>query len=347
MIPLEPNWADPHFWLFLSVVALAVTFDYINGFHDAANAIATVVATKVLSPRTAVLFGAVLNTVGAFLGTEVAATVGKGFVSQTALSLETLLFALIGATAWNLFTWWKGLPSSSSHALIGSLLGATFFSVLGHARGDEIQWGNILQKLVIPMFTSPVVGFVVGYAVMALLSWAVYRLSLRFINGTFGKLQLISSGLMALEHGRNDAQKTMGIIALAVAIYTQAPPSGFRVEPWIVLVCALAMGLGTMSGGWKIMRTIGSKMIKIQPIHGFAAETTAALVIQVCSHAGIPLSTTHVITTSIMGVGATKRLSAVKWNVVQNIVVAWLLTIPATFTLAGLLVWLYEGLTGG
>lgn len=328
------------FLLLLVIIFLALAFDYINGFHDAANAIATVVSTKVLSPRVAVIYGAVLNFLGALLGTEVAATVGKGLVDQHEVSMQTVFFALIGAIIWNLITWYKGLPTSSSHALIGSLLGATFFST---ATGwQSISWSNFLEKVVAPMLVSPVVGIIGGFAVMSLLTWLVYRIALNRINFVFGKLQIVSAGVMAVSHGHNDAQKSMGIIALALVTYF--PSTDFHVPLWVILACALAMGLGTMSGGWKIIRTLGSKMIKLQPIHGFAAETTAAGIIMTASHFGIPLSTTHVISTSIMGVGATKRLSAVKWGIVGNILWAWVLTIPLTFLLSGLLMVAYRGL---
>jgi inorganic phosphate transporter, PiT family len=333
----------------VAVVILALVFDFINGFHDSANAIATVVSTKVLSPRTAVLYGAILNFLGALTGTEVAATIGKGLVDQQVVTMDTLLASIVAAIIWNLITWVKGLPTSSSHALIGSLLGAT---VCGHwlAQGaplnasalysSSIHWAQVWQKVVVPMLVSPVLGITMGFALMAGLTWLVYKQNLRKINGVFGKLQLVSAGWMAYEHGRNDAQKSMGIIALALMTYSAShganngQASAFSVPLWVMLSCAIAMGLGTLNGGWKIIRTLGSKMIKIQPIHGFAAETTAALLITVASKYGIPLSTTQVISTSIMGVGATKRLSAVKWGVVSNIIWAWVLTLPLTFSLA-------------
>ncbi|MCX5919835.1 MAG: inorganic phosphate transporter [Candidatus Melainabacteria bacterium] len=329
---------DPLFILLVIIIALALTFDYINGFHDAANAIATVVATRVLSPKTAVLFGAVLNFAGAMAGTEVAATVAKGLVNPAVISLETILCALIGAIIWNLITWWKGLPSSSSHALIGSLMGAACFWV-GGVDGSVIYWDKILQKVVIPMFSSPLIGFFLGYLVMATLTKIVYKYSLNRINRVFKPLQIVSAGFMAFHHGSNDAQKSMGIIALAIMLYSHHP---VVIDLLIILPCAIAIALGTMSGGWKIIRTIGSKMIRLQPIHGFAAETTASLCIAYASHSGIPLSTTHIITSSIMGVGATKRLSAVKWSLVGSILWAWVLTIPVTFFLSGGIAWLYK-----
>jgi PiT family inorganic phosphate transporter len=331
---------DPHFLLLVIIIALALVFDYINGFHDAANAIATVVATRVLSPKTAVLFGAVLNFAGAMAGTEVAATVAKGLVNPNpnVISLETILCALIGAIIWNLITWWKGLPSSSSHALIGSLMGAACFWV-GGVNGNVIYWDKIRDKVVIPMFLSPVIGFFLGFLVMSVLVKIVYKYNVNRINRVFKPLQIVSAGFMAYHHGSNDAQKSMGIIALAIGLnYHQAVVIDYR----IIVPCAIAIALGTMSGGWKIIRTIGSKMIRLQPIHGFAAETTASLCIASASHFGIPLSTTHIITSSIMGVGATKRLSAVKWSLVGSILWAWVLTIPVTFFLSGGIAWLYK-----
>jgi PiT family inorganic phosphate transporter len=332
---------EPQFVLLVIVIALALTFDYINGFHDAANAIATVVATRVMTPKAAVIFGAIFNLIGALLGTEVAATMGKGIVDASLINLETILAALLGAIIWNLITWWWGLPSSSSHALIGSLMGAACFWT-GSVDGHVVHWDKVLDKVIIPMFSSPMIGFVVGYMLMTLLTWAVYRMTVNKINGIFGKLQILSAGAMALSHGMNDAQKSMGIIALAVILYKQVPADQFHVGYEIIIPCAVAIGLGTLSGGWKIIRTLGSKMIKLQPIHGFAAEVTSFSVIMMASHWGIPLSTTHAITSTIMGVGATKRLSAVKWTLVGSIMTAWLLTIPVTFLLSGAIAWIYK-----
>ena len=300
---------DP-FVLFVIVVALTLIFDYINGFHDAANAIATVVSTRVLRPTTAVAFGAILNFIGALLGTEVAATIGKGLVDPEAITMITVLCTVIAAITWNLITWYKGLPTSSSHALIGSLLGATYFS--GTAGLENIHLDKVLEKVVIPMITSPVLGIIIGFSFMTILIWMFWRTKLPKLNRRFGRLQILSAGFMALSHGHNDAQKSMGIIALA-------------------------MGLGTLSGGWRIIRTLGSKMIKLQPIHGFAAETTASIIISGASQLGIPVSTTQVISSSILGVGATRRFSAVRWGIVGNILWAWVLTLPLTFAFSGFL----------
>lgn len=319
--------------LLIAVVVLALVFDFVNGFHDAANAIATVVATRALTPRQAVIGGATLNFVGALLGTEVAATIGKGLVNQEMVTMPIVICTLIGAIGWNLFTWWKGLPSSSSHALIGSLLGAAFFGTF--AGSKNVQWDNVLDKVVYPMLFSPLVGFTAAFLIMFALTWAVHRMPNKRINKVFGKLQIVSAGVMALSHGHNDAQKSMGIIALALVIYQ--PQVGFTVPLWVIVSCAVAMALGTMMGGWRIIRTLGTKMLTLRPIHGFAAETTSAAVIMGASSFGIPLSTTQVITSTIMGVGATKRLSAVRWPVVIQIVWAWLLTLPVTFAISGAL----------
>lgn len=323
------------FWILILIVFLALVFDYINGFHDAANAIATVVSTKVLSPKTAVMYGAALNFIGALMGTEVAATIGKGLVDIELVSMSMVLCALCGAIVWNLITWYLGLPTSSSHALIGSLLGATCFSAADNVGFSWVHWDKFINKIIIPMVVSPTTGIIVGFILMGILTWVVYRLTVHRINQVFGKLQILSAGIMALSHGHNDAQKSMGIIALALATFY--PAQEFHVPLWVILSCAIAMGLGTLSGGWRIIRTLGSKMIKLQPIHGFAAEATASGIIMVASSWGIPLSTTHVISSSIMGVGATKRFSAVKWGVVGNIVWAWVLTIPLTFAFSAAL----------
>lgn len=319
------------FLLLVLVVALTLVFDFINGFHDAANAIATVVSTRVLRPTTAVLYGAILNFIGALMGTEVAATIGKGLVDASVINLKTVLCTVLAAIVWNLITWYKGVPTSSSHAIIGSLLGATFFSL-----GDDsaIHWVTVYNKVIIPMVASPAAGFFIGCILMAALTWLVYKMNPGRINRVFGKMQILSAGFMALTHGHNDAQKSMGIIALALML--AYPGQEFEVPLWVIMACAIAMGLGTMSGGWRIIRTLGNKMITLQPVHGFAAETTASLIIAGASHWGIPVSTTQVISSAILGVGATKRLSAVRWGIVGRIIWAWVLTIPLTFAFAGI-----------
>lgn len=328
------------FLLFVGVVVLALVFDYINGFHDAANAIATVVSTKVLSPRIAVVYGAVLNFIGALMGTQVATTVGKGLVDTNVVTSEVLLAALLSAIFWNLITWFKGLPSSSSHALMGSLIGATAMA----AGSQSLNWQGITNKVLIPMFTSPVMGFVAGYFVMVGLYWLLHKVNLPTINRWFSKLQILSAGYMAIMHGANDAQKTMGIIALAVATYYGTP---FQVSNWIIVSCAIVMGLGTVVGGWKIIRTVGSKMVKLKPIQGFAAEATGGTILFITAHFGIPISTTHTITTSIMGVGSAQRLSALKPRIVGNIVGAWFLSLPITFFLSAAFYWIGHRLIDG
>lgn len=319
--------------LLITIVVLALIFDYINGFHDAANAIATVVSTKVLSPRVAVVYGAVLNFVGALMGTQVAATIGTGLVDTQAVSSQVLICALSSAILWNLLTWYKGLPSSSSHALMGSLMGATAFS----AGLESLHWDGILDKVIIPMLTSPIAGFVIGYFVMVALYWLLHKITLPIINWWFSKIQILSAGYMAITHGANDAQKTMGIIALAISAHYGTP---FEVHNWIIISCAVVMGLGTLSGGWRVIRTVGSKMVKLKPIQGFAAEATGGSILFLTAHFGIPISTTQTITSSIMGVGSAQRLSALRPKIVGNIIGAWLISLPITFFLAGGIFWL-------
>ncbi len=327
---------------FLIVVVAAIIFEYSNGFHDAANAIATVVSTKVLTPRQAIAMAAFFNLTGALLGGAVASTIGKGLVDTNVVTMPTVLAAVVAAFAWNITTWWFGLPSSSSHALIGGLCGAA----LATARGDwsVIKWNTgIWPKVIVPMITSPLAGFVFGGLLMFLLYLTLHRYTPHFVNKLFGKLQIFSAAWMAHSHGSNDAQKTMGIIALALFTGTKAgsfdhlpgflaflrTPT-FILPVWVVALCALTMAVGTAAGGWRIIRTLGHRMVKLQPVNGFAAETTAALIIQAASYYGIPLSTTHVITTSIMGVGAVKRFSGMRWTVVERIIWAWLFTLPAS-----------------
>ena len=317
---------------FIAVILAAIIFEYSNGFHDAANAIATVVSTKVMTPRQAIAMAAFFNLTGALLGGAVAATVGKGLVDTNVVTMATVLCALIAAFVWNITTWWVGLPSSSSHALIGGLCGAA----LATAHGDwsVLKWNTGLwPKVILPMFSSPVAGFILGALIMFLLFVLLYRFTPHTVNSTFGKLQIFSAAWMAHSHGTNDAQKTMGIITLALFTGTKAgsfnalPPwfdflktPVFAMPLWVKILCAATMAAGTAAGGWRIIRTLGHRVVKLQPVHGFAAETTAALIIQGASLYGIPLSTTHVISTSIMGVGAMKRFSGVRWTVVERIV---------------------------
>ncbi len=322
--------------LLILVIIAALAFEYINGFHDSANSIATVVSTKVLTPKWAVTYGAVLEFLGAFSGTHVAKTVGAGIVDTGSVTQKVILCALLAAIIWNLFTWYFGIPSSSSHALIGGLIGAAVVNMgisVVHTKG-------VLYKVVLPMVISPALGIGIGFLSMLTLLWISHKLNPDKVNKSFRKLQLVSAGIMAFSHGSNDAQKTMGIITLS--LFTFGALKTFEVPWWVTAVCAITMAMGTFSGGWKIIRTMGSKVIKLRPIHGFAAETAAAGVILTASHFGIPVSTTHVISTSIMGVGSTIRASAVKWGLVGNIVMAWVLTIPVCFTLAGTLFFLVD-----
>ncbi len=337
--------------LILLVLLAALVFEYINGFHDTANAIATVVSTKVLTPRMAVAWAAAWNLVGALMGTAVAKTISSGLVDSTAVNTTTILAALCGGIIWNIFTWWLGLPSSSSHALIGGLCGAALATANGNwavmiwaktdAKGAAI---GLWPKVVMPMVSSPVIGFLGGALLMILLTIILRKVTPRVVNFVFGKAQLLSAGFMGWSHGTNDAQKTMGIITLALVAATQEGTlndlpawAGFLrvtdakdIPSWIIWTCAITMAAGTAGGGWRIIRTMGHKMVKMQPVHGFAAETTAAAILFFTGRLGIPVSTTHVISTSIMGVGAVKRFSAVKWGIVERIVWAWVLTIPAT-----------------
>jgi len=347
--------------LFLLVLLAALAFEYINGFHDAANAIATVVSTKVLTPRQAIMMAAVCNLIGACLGTAVAKTIGADIVDINAITMPTVFAALTGAIIWGLLTWWLGLPSSSSHALIGGLCGAALASTSGNwavlkwssvvVKATGISHEGLWPKVVVPMITSPLAGFLIGGAIMLLLTALLKTYRPYLIQKIFGKAQLASAAFMGLSHGGNDAQKTMGIIALALYTGTTKPifpgsterafdhlppflhflrTEHFTIDTWVVVACALMMAAGTAGGGWRIIRTLGHKMVRLQPVHGFAAETAAGIVIHIATTLGIPVSTTHVISTSIMGVGATKRLSAVKWGVVQRIVWAWVLTLPTT-----------------
>ncbi len=318
--------------LLVFIVLIALVFDFTNGTHDSANAIATVVSTKVLSPRVAVLMAASLNLFGAFLGTEVAHTVGSGIVSPDLVSgcRILVLAALLGAIFWNLLTWYWGLPSSSSHALIGGLIGSS----VAYKGWAAPSYGSIVQKVILPLVLSPVAGFVCGYLLMVLLSWMFMRAHPHSVNRAFKKLQIVSSAFMATSHGLNDAQKTMGIITLALIIFKQQ--SEMAIPFWVTLACSLAMAMGTAMGGWKIVKTMGHKIFKLEPVHGFAAETAASVVILAASSMGAPISTTHVISTTVIGVGASKRLSAVRWGVARNLAVAWVLTIPAAGTVAAL-----------
>ncbi|HWB79457.1 MAG TPA: inorganic phosphate transporter [Nannocystaceae bacterium] len=326
--------------LVIAVIITALIFDFINGFHDAANAIATVVSTGVLPVRIAVLIAGIFNFVGAIFGTAVAKTIASGFADTGDVTQSVVLAALVGAIVWNLLTWWWGIPSSSSHALIGGLCGA----VVAHAGFGAFKWGALVGKVLVPLVLSPLIGFTLSFIVMLGLLWMVRRWRTATVDWTSRKLQLVSASFMALSHGSNDAQKAMGIITLALVAFTASGGTGLpewslpqgdgHVPEWVVTACALAIGLGTMAGGQRIIRTMGTKIIRIIPLQGFAAETSGAITILVASASGIPVSTTHVINACIMGVGAVKRLSAVRWGVAGNIVIAWIFTIPMTAAIA-------------
>jgi PiT family inorganic phosphate transporter len=321
------------------VIVVAIGFDYTNGFHDAANAIATSVSTRALSPRAALIMAAVMNLVGAFLGTSVATTVGSGIIDAPVglPGLVVVLAALIGAIAWNLVTWYYGMPSSSSHALIGGLVGA------GLASAGTVKWDGVVDKVIIPMVVSPIVGFVLAGLVMVAILWIFRRGRPTRMTRGFRYAQTVSAAAMALGHGLQDAQKTMGVIVLALVVggYHQ----GFAVPWWVILLSAGALSAGTYSGGWRIMRTLGRRIIALDPPHGFAAEATASAVLYTTAFAfAAPISTTQTITSAILGVGATKRLSAVRWGVAGNILVAWVLTIPMAALAAALAFWLIHAL---
>jgi len=318
-----------------TVVFLALVFDFINGFHDTANAIATSVSTRVLSPRMAILMAAVLNFAGAFISVTVAKTVGSDLVNPASIPQTVIIAALLGAIVWNLITWYFGLPSSSSHALIGGLLGAAI-SFSGEL--NIVNWINFFDKVLLWLFLSPVIGFIVGYLVMTSLNWILRKTKPTTVTTVFSKLQIVSAALMALNHGGNDAQKSMGIIAMA--LMSGGLIDSFYVPSWVKLLCALAMALGTSVGGWKIIKTMGMNMARLTPVNGFAAETSAAAVIFAATMLHSPVSTTHIISTSIMGVGASKRLSSVRWVVAKNIVWAWVLTIPIAGGLSAFFVFL-------
>ena len=347
--------------LIFVVILIALVFEYINGFHDTANSIATVVGTKVLTPRQAVVMAACTNLVGALWGTAVATTIASGLIESRVASQQVLICALLGAIVWNLITWRAGLPSSSSHALVGGLVGAAVaaagdWSVVIWSQPDSTHWypsKGLLWKVIVPMFASPLIGFVLGFFLMGLLYALLRNWKPRSVNAIFGKAQMVSAAGMGLMHGTNDAQKTMGIIALALAsgtadgrlanlpewlsflrVAAPEPGQNLTIAVWIKVMCALVMAAGTTAGGWRIIKTLGHKMVHLQPVNGFAAETSSATIIGVASYFGIPVSTTHNISAAIMGVGAAKRFGALKWTIVERMVWAWLLTIPVSGTIA-------------
>jgi PiT family inorganic phosphate transporter len=318
----------------VAIFALAVSFDYINGFHDTANAIATSVATRAIKPEYAILLSATANFVGALVfGVAVASTVGSSIVKDNLIlgnGSTVLMAALLGAIAWNLITWRLSIPSSSSHALIGGLIGGAWAA----DGAGAVQWDQFAAKILVPLFSSPILGVVIGFGLMVVILNVFVRANPRHMNDRFRKLQIISATYMALAHGSNDAQKTMGIMTLALFTAKAIPDKSVPI--WVILLAASAMSLGTAAGGWRIMKTMGQRVVKLDPVHGFAAETTAASIIMVASHFGMPVSTTHVISTAIMGVGTSDRIKAVRWGVARSIATAWVLTIPATAIIAGI-----------
>ena len=315
---------DDSLLLLVAVVVVALFFDFTNGFHDTANSIATTVSTRAMSPRAAVLMAAVLNFLGAFVSLKVAATVATGIVDADAITLDVVLAGLVGAITWNLITWSLGLPSSSSHALIGGILGA---AVAASGFG-VVKWKGLEDKVLIPSLLAPFLGFVVAAALMVLVLWIIRRGSPSRVNRIFRRLQLISGGFVAFTHGTNDAQKTMGIIALALVASGHLSAEPFEVPTWVIFSAATAMAAGTYAGGWRIIRTLGQRIAKLEPPQGFAAQTACASILWTTAHLGFPVSTTHVISGGVLGAGATQRLSAVRWGVAGNILVAWVMTIP-------------------
>jgi inorganic phosphate transporter, PiT family len=342
--------------LFL-VLAVALVFEFVNGFHDTANSVAAVVGSRVLTPTQAIALAAVTNLGGALAGVAVATTMGKGLVDVHFVTSTTLICALLGAVMWNLLTWRLGLPSSSSHALVGGLVGAALASAGTHwnvviwsapvAGKPWYMWDGILYKVIIPMFGSPIAGFLVGFLWMAVLNTLLFRLTPSLLNRTFRPLQIGSAAFLGFSHGSNDAQKTMGIIALALFSATQAGSlehlpgwlgflhtPEFKIALWVKLICAATMAAGTASGGRRIIKTLGRKVSRLQPVNGFAADTTSATILLATAELGMPVSTTHVVSAAIMGVGTARRFSAMRWDIVESILWTWFLTLPATGLLA-------------
>jgi PiT family inorganic phosphate transporter len=342
--------------LFLLLVNLAVlVFTYTNGFHDAANAIATVVGTRVLTPRQAVTLGAITNFLGALCGVAVAKTIGADLIDSQLITTGTVFCAMVAGIVWNILTWYYGLPSSSSHALFGGLIGAALASARNNWK--VIQWPGFIHKIILPMLASPVIGFVGGMLVMTLLFVIIRPMRPRLVDKVFGRLQLLSASYMGWSHGFADGQKTMGIMALACLVATKHGDlrhlpgwlgflysPAFEVKTWIKCSCGLAMAMGTYIGGWRIIQTLGRKMVRLRPIHGFAAETTAATLLLVSGQFGLPISTTHTTTAAIVGVGCARRFSSLNWELVERILWGWVMTIPATALLAYALICLGQAL---
>jgi PiT family inorganic phosphate transporter len=326
------------FWVVAVLVLLALVFDFMNGFHDAANSIATVVSTGVLKPQQAVLFAAFFNVVAiAVFQLKVAATVGKGIVDPSVVDLHVIFGALVGAIVWNVVTWLYGIPSSSSHALIGGIVGAT----MAKAGPDPLVWSGVL-KTVLFIVVSPTLGFLLGSLLMVAVSWICRRSSPLRVDNWFRRLQLVSAGLYSLGHGGNDAQKTIGIIWLLLISSGYASAGDSMPPQWVIACCYIAIGMGTMFGGWRIVQTMGQRLTKLKPVGGFCAETGGAMTLFFATALGVPVSTTHTITGAIVGVGSTQRASAVRWGVAGNIVWAWILTIPAAAAVAAASYWVSE-----
>jgi PiT family inorganic phosphate transporter len=319
--------------LLVVVVAVGLGFDFTNGFHDTANYVATWVGTRALSPRLAVAVSAVANLAGAFVTTAVAKTVGQGLIDTGLATEKTVLAALIGAIAWNLATWWLGLPSSSTHALIGGLLGAA----LVQSGSSGVQWNGVWQKVILPGAASPLIGFFGAFLLMFVIYRVFFGLSPGVAHRGFRYGQLLSGTWVAFTHGANDAQKTMGVIALALVANGNMSPDNFHIPTWVKISAGLTIAAGTYAGGWRIIRTLGQRIYKMQPEHGFAAQLAAGTTLYAGTHFGFPISTTHVVTGSVMGAGATRRLSAVRWGIAGNIAFAWLLTLPAAGLVAAAL----------
>ena len=318
--------------LLIVIVVVALVFDYTNGFHDSANAIATAISTRAMRPRVALAMAAVMNVIGALVSTAVAKTVGGGIIAAPAGrdGLVLVLAALLGAIAWNLLTWYFGLPSSSSHALIGGLVGAAL------AASQTVKWHGVFGKVVVPMVVSPLIGIALAYVFMLVVLWTFRRMAWHRVHGGFRWAQIVSSATMAYGHGTQDAQKTMGVIALTLVISGHLDATD-SIPLWVILASAAAISLGTYSGGWRIMRTLGRRIYAVTPVSGFASQTVASAVMLGTAPYGLPVSTTHVISSSVMGAGATRRVSAVRWGVAGNIVGAWVLTIPAAAAVAAVM----------
>jgi inorganic phosphate transporter, PiT family len=323
--------------LLVVVIVVALGFDFTNGFHDTANAVATSVSTRAMSPRVAVLIAAIANLAGAFVTTAVAKTVGKGIIDTGLANEQTVLAALIGAIVWNLLTWWLGLPSSSSHALIGGLVGAA----LVQSGSKGVEWHGLVHKVVLPALASPAIGFVGAFLLMVLIYRIFANASPGPVNRGFRAGQWVSGTWVAFTHGANDAQKTMGVIALA--LFESKRIDHFYIPTWVIVAAGLAIAAGTYAGGWRIMRTLGQRVYRMQPENGFAAQVAGGTTLYLATHFGYPVSTTHVVSGSVMGAGSTRRLSAVRWGVAGNIVFAWLLTIPAAGLVAAAFYWPIQG----